>query len=588
MSIALLAPSPRDLPLAHRIDAALAGEAELIEGPLRRSLLQPFRAGRPLVVIGAAGMVVRLLAPALRGKEHDPPVVVVAPDASCVVPLLGGHRGANRLARRIAAALGAFAAVTTAADASLGIAPDEPPPGWHVRLPPDFRAFMSALLDGEPVRLIDETGCGDWLQKSGLKFAAAAARLMLVTCRDVAAAPDCLVYLPPVLAVGVGASRGAPAAELLALAQDALAAAGLAMEAVACVVSADLKADEPAVHALAAHLGVPARFLPRARLAAEAARVPSPSAAVEREIGIPSVAEAAALAAAGPGGRLIVAKRKGPHATVAVALSPRPIDPQTVGQARGRLAIVGLGPGDRAHRTRAAEDALRRATDLVGYQLYLDLVGDLSRNRRLHAFTLGEEAARCRKALELAAEGREVALICSGDPGIYAMASPLFELLANEGNSHPEWRRVAIEVIPGISAMQLASARSGALLGHDFCAISLSDLLTPAAVIERRLAAAAEAGFVVALYNPVSHKRRTLLNRARDILLRHRPPHTPVVIARALGRAGEEVRITTLDALAADACDMLTTVIVGAPSSRGLVLPDGRHFVFTPRGYRLP
>lgn len=588
MTVAVLAPRRRDLPLARRIREAVADAAEIVEGPLRPRLAELFRAGTPLVVVGAAGMVVRLLAGELSDKERDPPVVVVAPDGSCVVPLLGGHRGANRLARRIASALGVPAAVTTAGDALLGVALDEPPTGWRMRPPADFAAFVGALLDGEAVRLCDETGAAAWLRESGARFAEDAAREILVTFRDVPAGPARLVYLPPVLALGVGASRGAPEEELESLARRALGDAGLAAGAVACVVSVDLKADEPAVHRLAERLGVPARFLPRERLAAERDRIATPSPAVERELGIPSVAEAAALAAAGARGRLVVAKRRGPHTTVAVALAPRPIDASTVGRPRGRLALVGLGPGDAANRSRAAEEALRRATDLVGYRLYLELVGDLARGRRLHAFALGEEEARCRRALELAAGGREVALVCSGDPGIYAMASPLFELLAREGEARPEWRRVAIEVVPGISAMQLASARAGAVLGHDFCAVSLSDLLTPAEEIERRVEAAAAAGFVVALYNPVSSRRRGLLDHARRVLLRHRSPDTPVILARALGREGERVRITTLGALSPEGLDMLTTVLVGAPTSRTVELPDGRRYVFTPRGYRLP
>jgi cobalt-precorrin 5A hydrolase/precorrin-3B C17-methyltransferase len=588
VSIAILAPAARDLPLAQRLRTALAGEAELIQAPVSHALPVLFRSGRPIIAIAATGVLVRILAPLLGDKASDPPIVAVAADGSCVVPLLGGHRGANRLARRIAQAIDAFAAITTASDGLLQIALDDPPAGWRVRLPPHYAAFMAALLDGAPVRLIDDTGCAGWLRDSTLTFADAAEREIHVTARDLSPTPSRLILLPPLLALGVGAARGAPADELVALAHEALRAAGLAADAVACVVSVDLKADEPAVHTLAQAFSVPARFFSREQLAVEADRVPSPSSAVARAIGIASVAEAAALAAAGPGGRLLVAKRKSPHATVAIAAAAQPIDPQTVGRPRGRLTIVGLGPGDAAYRTGAAAQALARATDLVGYRLYLELIAELAQGRRLHAFALGEEEARCRHALDLAAEGHEVALVCSGDPGIYAMASPVFELLASEGLDRPEWRRIAIEVVPGISAMQLAAARSGAILGHDFCAISLSDLLTPTEVIEGRIEAAAAAGFVIAFYNPVSTKRRTLLARARDILLAHRPAATPVVIARSLARAGEEVRLTTLEQLCTDMVDMLTTVIVGAPTSRSLALPDGRCFVFTPRGYRLP
>jgi cobalt-precorrin 5A hydrolase/precorrin-3B C17-methyltransferase len=224
------------------------------------------------------------------------------------------------------------------------------------------------------------------------------------------------------------------------------------------------------------------------------------------------------------------------------------------------------------------------ATDLVGYSLYLDLLGPLARGRTRHDYDLGAEEARVRRAMELAGEGKTVALVCSGDAGIYAMATLVFELLDN-GDLPDAARRIAIEVSPGISALQAAAARTGAPLGHDFCTISLSDLLTPWDVIEARIQAAAEADFVIAFYNPVSKKRRTQLAHARDLLLRHRPADTPVILATNLGREGESVRIVELAALNIDDVDMLTVVIVGSSESRVVTSGEGRRFVYTPRGY---
>src|SRR5262249_34204142 len=168
--------------------------------------------------------------------------------------------------------------------------------------------------------------------------------------------------------------------------------------------------------------------------------------------------------------------------------------------------------------------ALGGAGDPAGYRLYLDLLGALAAGKTLHAFDLGQEEARVRAALALAAEGRSVALISSGDAGIYAMASLVFELIERGGNA--DWARIEIVGVPGVSAMQVAAARLGAPLGHDFCAISLSDLLTPWPVIEQRLTAAAAGDFVVALYNPVSQRRRIQLVAARDLLLQARAPDT--------------------------------------------------------------
>ena len=244
---------------------------------------------------------------------------------------------------------------------------------------------------------------------------------------------------------------------------------------------------------------------------------------------------------------------------------------------------MGLGPGSAEGRTVEAEQALRRATDLVGYRLYLELLGPLAEGKALHGFDLGAEEKRVSHALDLAAEGRAVALISSGDAGIYAMASLVFQLIERSGRA--DWARVEIEGLAGVSAMQAAAARAGAPLGHDFCAISLSDLLTPWPAIERRLRAAAEADFVVALYNPVSQRRLSQLASARDILLRARPPETPVVMGRNLGRPGESLRVTTLAALDPAEVDMLTVVLVGASTTRRLARPDGGAWVYTPRGY---
>jgi len=292
--------------------------------------------------------------------------------------------------------------------------------------------------------------------------------------------------------------------------------------------------------------------------------------------------QAPPLAAAGAEAELIVAKRKSANATCAIARADQAIDADETGQARGRLHIIGIGPGDPALLTGEARAALAAADEVVGYSLYLNLLGPMIAAKRRHAFPIGAEAARARAALDLAAQGRVVALVSSGDAGIYALASLVFELL--DGEDRPAWNRVPISILPGISAMQAAAAKAGAPLGHDFCAISLSDLLTPWAEIERRLGAAGEGDFVVALYNPVSARRRHQIEAARDILLRSRSPETPVLIARNLGRAGEEVRIIPLADLGPNDADMTTLVLIGNSRTR-LITRGQRRWLYTPRGY---
>ncbi|MEE8536108.1 MAG: precorrin-3B C(17)-methyltransferase, partial [Kiloniellales bacterium] len=425
-------------------------------------------------------------------------------------------------------------------------------------------------------------GGAPWLARSALPISDAGGLEIRVTETADPGAPDRLVYHPAVLAVGVGCERDCDPHEVIALVEETLAEAGLAAGAVAALVSIDLKADEPAVHAAAKALEVPARFFGKVALAAETDRLVNPSDLVRREVGVAGVAEGAALAAAGPEGALVVPKRKSKRATCAIARAPAPLDPAAIGRPRGRLAVVGTGPGDAAWRTPEVEAEVRRASDLVGYRLYLDLLGPLVRGKALHAFALGEEEARVRAALDLAAEGRRVALVSSGDPGIYAMAALVFELLEREDRA--DWRRIEIAVSPGISALQAAAARIGAPLGHDFCAVSLSDLMTPWAVIERRLVAAAEGDFVVALYNPVSKRRRHQLAKAAEILRRRRAAGTPVVLARNLGRPGERVEVIDLAELTPERVDMLTLVLVGSSETRRLA-HGGGIWVYTPRGY---
>ncbi|MEC8205763.1 MAG: cobalamin biosynthesis protein, partial [Pseudomonadota bacterium] len=335
-----------------------------------------------------------------------------------------------------------------------------------------------------------------------------------------------LVYCPQDVMLGVGCARGCQPDEMIDLVMQELTRADINAASIAGVFSVDLKADEPALHALVAMLDVPLRIFDRETLAAEAPRLASPSAVVEEEIGIPGVAEAAALAAAGPGGKLIHRKVKSANATMALALAPAPVDePALAGRKPGRVMLIGIGPGQAEWRTPEASQMILGADELVGYDLYIDLLGAVAAHIPRRDFRLGEEEARCRYALEAAAAGKDIAVICSGDAGIYAMGALVYELLDRDeadGGVSDAARRVQVVSAPGISALQAAAARSGAILGHDFCAISLSDLLTPWEAIEKRIHAAGAGDFVVAFYNPVSKRRRTQLAAAREILMQYR------------------------------------------------------------------
>ncbi len=546
-----------------------------------------FASGVPIVGVCASGILVRAVAPLLTNKRNEPPVLSVADDGSVVVPLLGGHHGANRLAQRIAQALGGHAAVTTAGDLALGVSLDEPPEGWVLANPEGAKKAMMALLNGGGAkRTGDAAAAARWL--GDVPVGDEVELYCSVGLPDTAG--ERLVFHPQQATLGVGCARGCPPQELEQLVRDALRAAKVAPGALKGVFTLDLKADEPAVLELSARLGVPLRLFDARTLEQQSERLENPSEVVFAEVGCHGVSEAAALAGAGAGERadirLILPKQKSANATCALALAPDPITTLR-GRDRGRLSVVGIGPGQAAWRTPEASRLIAEADELVGYGLYIDLLGPLAAGKARQDFPLGGEEARCRYALEKAGEGRNVALICSGDAGIYAMGALVFELLdraPDAGGVSDAARRAEIVSAPGISALQAAAARAGAPLGHDFCAISLSDLLTPRGDIVRRLKAAAEGDFVIAFYNPVSKRRRTLLAEARDILLQHRPADTPVLLASSLGRPEEELRYRRLDALEVDDVDMLTVVLVGSSQSRLVKLGEGAR-MFTPRGY---
>lgn len=348
--------------------------------------------------------------------------------------------------------------------------------------------------------------------------------------------------------VGVGCSSDASPEAVRAVVDQALAGR-TAVE----VATIDRRLDHPAV----VGLGLPVRAFTAEELSA--VTVPTPSGVVDDAVGTPSVAEAAALLA---GAELVVPKQKNDVATAAVARARK----------KGRLSLVGLGPGSARHRTPAATAAVRHAEVVIGYGPYVDQCAPAPHQRAVRS-PIGDEVVRAKEALAEAAAGNRVALVCSGDSGVYAMASIVLELA--------EGADVEIEVIPGVTAALAAAASVGAPLGHDHCAISLSDLLTPWEAIERRVAAAAQGDFVVSFYNPRSKGRDWQLPAAMSILARHRPPATPVATVTDAGRPSQHQHITTIEAFDPTTVGMTTCVIVGSSTTK---VVDGR--MVTPRGYQ--
>ena len=579
---------------AGRLAARWPAETRVYDAPAAQALPRAWAECDGLVCFLAAGAVIRLAAPLLDSKHADPAVVCVDQAGRYAVALISGHAGgANALADRVAGVLGAEPVITTATDAA-GL-PGLDTLGWPAE--GAVAAVTRALLDGEPVALeCDQT----WpLPALPVSPDGTGQHRVIVTDRLVPGDDHTVLLRPPSLVAGIGASRGVTAEEVQGLLGETLAEAGLSLASVTALATVDAKAAEPGLVAVARAGNWPLLSFPPAALAA--VPVPNPSPAALAAVGTPSVAEAAALAgaagpparvvlagAAGPadggvlagrgasagggvlagrgasagGGDLVVPKRKSAMATVAVA-RVRP---------RGRLAVVGLGPGARDLLSPRAVAELRRASVVVGLDQYLDQVRDLLRpGTRVLASGLGAEETRARTAVQQAQLGHAVALVGSGDPGVYAMASPALDGAGGD---------IDVVVVPGITASLAAAALLGAPLGHDHTVISLSDLHTPWPAIERRVHAAAEGDLVTVFYNPRSRGRDWQLGAALAILAQHRPPGTPAGVVRNASRRGEQVTLTTLAAFDAAAVDMLSIVIVGCSTSR---VVSGR--MVTPRGY---
>lgn len=541
-----------------RLAAAWPERTRVYEGPVGDAVRAAFAECEQLVCFLATGAVVRLIAPLLADKTSDPGVVCVDEAGRFAVSLVGGHGGgANELAREVGELLGAEPVVTTATDA-VGL-PGLDTLGFPVE--GDVAAVSRALLDGEPVALKAELA---W-PLPALKVTEDGSHVVRVTDRLVGAAEREVVLRPPSLVVGVGASKGAPVDEVLGLVRDALRDAGLAEASLAELATVDAKAEEPGIVEAARALAVP--LVTHTAAALSAVVVPNPSDAPLAAVGTPSVAEAAALVG---GGELLVPKRKSSRAdghaamaTCAVVRRPR----------RGRLAVVGLGPGARDLLTPRAKAELRSAAVLVGLDQYVDQIRDLLRPGTVILESgLGAEEERARTAVAEARKGRAVALIGSGDAGVYAMASPALAEASDD---------IEVVGVPGVTAALAAAAILGAPLGHDHVSISLSDLHTPWEVIERRVRAAAEADIVVTFYNPRSRGRDWQLPKALAILAEHREPATPVGVVRNASRPDESSRLTTLGSLDPATVDMMTVVTVGNTATRDIA---GR--MVTPRGYR--
>jgi cobalt-precorrin 5A hydrolase/precorrin-3B C17-methyltransferase len=538
-------------------------------------LRELYASGTPIIALCAAGIVIRCVAPLLANKGAEPPVLAVAEDGSAVVPLLGGLAGVNVMAREIAAALDVPPAITTSGELRFGTCVLNPPEGYALASLAQGKRFVSDLLAGECTRI---EGNAHWLDEAQLPRSSDAQRAIRITPHAWNGNVDELVIHPR--SVVAALTHGEDAAQRI---REALAAHGLSPLALAAIVApAACMGDEAFEHAADA-LNASLRFVEVAQVAGGMRNTAALDAA-NPHAAPASLSPRALLTAALDTDCAIVDSALG----IALAVADGPVDVDTVGRARGRLSVIGLGPGSADLMVPAARAALEQATDILGYATYVDMAGPFRADQQVHPTDNREEMQRARHAFELASGGRRVVMVSSGDPGVFAMASAVLEAL--DTSDTPAWADVELEIVPGVSAAMATAAQAGAPLGHDFCMLSLSDNLKPWSIIETRLAHAAQADLVMAFYNPVSRARPWQLDKALDIVREFRAPETVVVLGRDIGRPGASLVTTTLGELKSADVDMRTMVIIGSSTTRRFVreVAHGtpREWVYTPRWYR--
>lgn len=548
-----------------------------------------------LLFVSACGIATRAIAPLVHDKFTDPAVVCVDEGGSFAVPLLSGHvGGANELARHVASLCDGTAVITTATDVNGTFAVDEwaANQGLAILDREEAKHVSATLLRGEQVGFASDFEMRGALPE-GLVGEEEMPRCRTGICvsLDSARRPfeHTLRLVPRTVVLGIGCKRGTNAKSIQALVHKCLAQAHVAPEAVCAVATIDVKADEKGLLEFAREHGWGLRLYSAQQLAAVPGEFAS-SEFVQRTVGVDNVCERAACAA---GASLLLGRQSADGATVAIACANPCLSFEASERARGMarqakgsvpnarpnslpcasVVCVGIGPGGADDLTLRVHKALLAADVIVGYTTYVNLVRDAYPHAEFLSTGMRGEVKRCRMALEQAAAGRRVAVVCSGDPGVYGMAGLLLELA-------PEYPGVRVEVMPGVSAANGGAAVLGAPLMHDWCSISLSDLLTPWSNIEARLKAAVQADFCIVLYNPASRGRADHLRRACDVLLECASEKTVCGIVRNIGREGQACTTLTLGELRDASVDMLTCVFVGNSHTR---MVDGR--MVTPRGY---
>ena len=558
----------------------------LVESSPIDFLKDQWQGNNKLIFVGSIGAVVRLIAPFIRSKENDPAILVTDSKAKNVITLLGGHKqGGDRFASELAAALEAEVICTSDSFTESRIPLDCFGEGWGWKRGGevfDWRKLMISQSKEQKNIVFQGKGSTLWQKLKGCS------NLSFLDKKDPISFENIDLYIgqenrnicswhPPTIIIGIGCERNTDEKVIQRAINESFNQNGLSLLSISGLATIDKKNDEIGLLSLSKKHEWPIYFFSAFELSK--VNVPTPSNVVLNEMGTPSVAEAAALLAGDHRGRLIQNKQiyyskeeESGAVTIALAEVENPFAPH-----KGELHLIGSGPGDLKMLTSDSRQALTRCAVWIGYGPYLNYLESIRGHDQVRIDSkLTFEKDRCQHALDLAKQGVKVGLISSGDSGIYGMAGLALDLWLNERlDSRP-----LFEVHPGISSFQMAAAKLGAPFMHDFCSISLSDLLTPWNQIEKRIKSAAIGDFVLAIFNPKSIKRDWQLKKTVDLLLECRNPSTPVAIARQLGRPEESIEIHTLETLPFDRVDMLTILVIGNSQS---VIKNNKFL--TPRGY---
>ncbi len=567
-------------------------DKHLFLSPVKEVITEIFTQYQYLVLIMATGIAVRSVATALKSKYTDPGVIVLDDAGLFSVSLLSGHLGgANELAKKIASLISAQPVITTASEVSKTIAVDllGKEFGWEIEDKANVKAASAALVNGEPVGIYQDAGERNWWPKTkslpyNVRIFTTIDTLsqskpktgLIITDRIIktqhqSLSPECtVIYRPKSLVIGIGCNRGTPCAEIEEAVSQAFLRHKLSIKSIRNVATISIKKNEDGLLEFAQRYHLPIEYFDKEAL--RTVRFPSsPSAAALKHLGIAAVAESAALLSSQRDS--LVLPKVSYHGTVTLAVARLLTNGND--EKRGKLFLVGIGPGSREHMSFKAVQALNSSEVIIGYKTYIKLIEPYLHEKEVIAGGMGEEVKRAKTAVTLAKKGINVSLVSGGDTGIYGMAGLVGEILRYQPPDELD-----IEIIPGIPSLISSASLLGSPITGDFAAISLSDYLVPWDDIIQRLRLAVEGDFVIVLHNPNGGSRQYQLSEARELILENRSASVPVGIVTNAYRQKQEVIITDLEHMMDHEIGMDTTIIIGNSTT---FTHYGR--MVTPRGY---